>query len=250
LTSPHYIYFIRAGRTDNVKIGVSRNVKTRLRELQTGNSEPLSVDHVIPYASAYKAYAVEAALHEQFASRRLVGEWFLFTPEALAGALDDLESPVITVTMPPPCPLCPCGCRVQLRPKQAYATDACRKRMARAGNTPPPQENLTPREKLRLYGPGVLTEQDKDILREESYFRAAEGRCGVCGGKATRIYPQGNVVVGVVCTGCFNDIAAGVDHPRIRGFLNSPNVRTALEARQSRESVEFNRRVAVKYGQA
>jgi hypothetical protein len=249
LTSPHYIYFIRADRTDNVKIGVSRNVRTRLRELQTGNPEPLSVEHVIPYASAYKAYAVEDALQEQFAARRLAGEWFLFTPEALAGALDDLESPVITVTMPPPCPLCLCGCRVQLRPKQTYATDACRKRMARAGSVPVP-EVLTPREKLRLYGPGVLTEQDKDILREESYFRAAEGRCGVCGGRATRIYPRGTEVIGVVCTGCFNDIEAGVDHPRIRGFLNSPNVRRALEARQSRESTEFNRRVAVKYGQA
>jgi hypothetical protein len=247
LISPHYVYVIRAGQSHNVKIGVTRNVKTRLKELQTGNPEILHVEHVIPYASAYKAYAIEDALHKQFASRCVVGEWFLFTPEALTAALNEFESPVISVQLPP-ARFCPCGCRAQLRPKQMYATEACRKRVARAEITP--AEDLTPREKLRLYGPGVLTDQDKDILREESYFRAAEGRCGVCGGTATRIYPKGNVVIGVVCTPCCADLEADIDHPRIRGFLHSPEVRKALDARQARESVESNRRLAVKYAEA
>jgi hypothetical protein len=91
------------------------------------------------------------------------------------------------------------------------------------------------RETLRRYGPGVLTEDEKAALVEESYFRAAEGRCGVCRGTATRIYRRHGDVIGVVCQDCFADIDMGVDKPRIRGFLNSPNVRRALEARQVEE---------------
>lgn len=71
------VYFARAGA--RIKIGWSRQVATRLAQLQTGNAAPIELLGVLPGARSR-----ERELHERFADARVSGEWFEATPELLA----------------------------------------------------------------------------------------------------------------------------------------------------------------------
>jgi hypothetical protein len=66
-----YLYLIRSG--DHVKIGISRNIKARLADLQVGNPVPLAIIATFAFADAGP---VERAVHERFADARVRGEWF------------------------------------------------------------------------------------------------------------------------------------------------------------------------------
>lgn len=66
-------YIIRAGLAGPVKIGKADDVNQRLRELQTGNHERLSVLRVID-----TPFDAEPLFHLKFARNRLHGEWFEF----------------------------------------------------------------------------------------------------------------------------------------------------------------------------
>jgi hypothetical protein len=67
------VYFIQNTVSQNIKIGYSTNVKSRLLHLQIGSAERLEVLLVLEGGTAY-----ERLLHNQFAEFRLVGEWFMF----------------------------------------------------------------------------------------------------------------------------------------------------------------------------
>lgn len=73
----HYVYFMQ-GQRDNVKIGVSKNPESRLKELQTGHSCKLKILESFPFASRLEAYDVEKRLHHRYRRHRLNGEWFKF----------------------------------------------------------------------------------------------------------------------------------------------------------------------------
>lgn len=62
-------YFIQRVPNGPVKIGRTANTRQRLAELQTASAEQLVIRGVIKSD-------VERRLHEQFASKRMVGEWF------------------------------------------------------------------------------------------------------------------------------------------------------------------------------
>jgi hypothetical protein len=64
-----YTYFIQAANGGLVKIGKAKNPKQRLRELQTGNGEPLQL---LGVTSDF----TEAQLHALFQEHRRQGEWF------------------------------------------------------------------------------------------------------------------------------------------------------------------------------
>lgn len=64
-------YIIKGGH--KVKIGVSKNVPERLKQLQTSRSMELRVIHVFNGN-------LEKELHKQFADYRLKGEWFSAEP--------------------------------------------------------------------------------------------------------------------------------------------------------------------------
>ena len=68
------IYFIQSENGGNIKIGVSRDVESRLKQLQTSNSEKLKVTNVIP-----GGFEKEKELHEKFKSINIEGEWFKAT---------------------------------------------------------------------------------------------------------------------------------------------------------------------------
>lgn len=71
------VYFVRAGEGP-VKIGIAIDPEARLRELQTGHYESLSLLRVVD-----GDWAVEAWLHARFAAARIRGEWFRYSSEML-----------------------------------------------------------------------------------------------------------------------------------------------------------------------
>ncbi|WP_091798062.1 GIY-YIG nuclease family protein [Lysobacter sp. yr284] len=75
-----YVYLIQS-TTGYCKIGSSRSVQNRLRQLQCANPEPLTL--LQQFASA-KAQQDELSLHAQFADRRVRNEWFALTVEDVA----------------------------------------------------------------------------------------------------------------------------------------------------------------------
>lgn len=67
------VYVIRdeSGRR---KIGFSKQIEQRLKELQTGNSETLFIEYRLAVRHLKRA---EKAIHSLFPANRLSGEWFL-----------------------------------------------------------------------------------------------------------------------------------------------------------------------------
>ena len=65
------VYFIQAGLSGPIKIGVANNPKARLHTFQVGHYEELRL-----LAAIEGAEPEEAALHRRFASLRIRGEWF------------------------------------------------------------------------------------------------------------------------------------------------------------------------------
>ena len=74
------VYVIRAGQTNLYKIGRTTNIDRRLRQLQTMNSQPLTVVKLI---QCHDAIAVESAFHQKFKLYRRQGEWFELSESAI-----------------------------------------------------------------------------------------------------------------------------------------------------------------------
>lgn len=78
------LYLIRLGQTQLYKIGISKNAKKRIKQLQTGCPHILSIENI--YTSE-KAFKIENVLHNTFSHKKagpdfeydfvlLSGEWF------------------------------------------------------------------------------------------------------------------------------------------------------------------------------
>ena len=70
------LYFIQEAESGNVKIGIARNLKQRLYELQTDNSNKLNVLGSARFSSEQAVRKAEKQLHAMFATQRIRGEWF------------------------------------------------------------------------------------------------------------------------------------------------------------------------------
>lgn len=66
-----YVYFIQGECGGAIKVGYSANPEKRLKELQTGYPDTLILLLMIPGTES-----TERALHREFESSRLNGEWF------------------------------------------------------------------------------------------------------------------------------------------------------------------------------
>lgn len=80
-----YLYLISGFGRENepigpVKIGISSNVATRLASVQTGCHRALQVLAVFGTPNRDIAREREAAFHQEFAVKRLEGEWFDVDP--------------------------------------------------------------------------------------------------------------------------------------------------------------------------
>ena len=74
-----YVYVIDAGG-DAVKIGVAKNVRRRLKELQTGQHRRMEVFYELACTRA-DAYAIECRAHALLTANLLEGEWFSVSPK-------------------------------------------------------------------------------------------------------------------------------------------------------------------------
>lgn len=87
ITDTGAVYVIGARPGGKVKLGWSRDLTQRLRQLQTGNPERLRILAFTPGSQV-----VERALHREFADLREGGEWFRDDDreitETIAGVLD------------------------------------------------------------------------------------------------------------------------------------------------------------------
>jgi len=73
---PQFVYFVGAGDSGPVKIGVAMSIEARLMALQVSHYEPLTV-----LATCPGSIKLEREYHRRFADARLLGEWFTRTPE-------------------------------------------------------------------------------------------------------------------------------------------------------------------------
>jgi hypothetical protein len=82
------VYFIRKSNRDVYKIGMTASyAEGRLKDLQTGSEEALTLYASIRCNSAHVAVQVERHLHTAFARQRMYGEWFSMTPADVDSAL-------------------------------------------------------------------------------------------------------------------------------------------------------------------
>lgn len=77
------VYFLRMGEDGPVKIGISSDVKKRVKTLQTAIPYELKLLGAIPGGAR-----AEAFLHQLFDSYRLKGEWFTADPVLLSFLTD------------------------------------------------------------------------------------------------------------------------------------------------------------------
>lgn len=68
-----FVYAIRNTVTGNLKLGISRDPRARLEQLQTGNDCRLEL---VAYRRAENRFKDERALHNTNAPLRISGEWF------------------------------------------------------------------------------------------------------------------------------------------------------------------------------
>lgn len=75
------VYFILDEKSAAVKIGKSNNIEERLSDLQTGNSNLLTVEHFIECKSEEHSFELEKKLHKKFEHLHIKGEWFKYDPD-------------------------------------------------------------------------------------------------------------------------------------------------------------------------
>lgn len=83
------IYFIREGQTNNVKVGFSNNPSIRIKNLQTGNPRPLTLENRIERVSKHS----ETILHHHLKAKGLHinNEWFLLTKRQVKCLVKDVH---------------------------------------------------------------------------------------------------------------------------------------------------------------
>lgn len=83
--SPHFLYVIGTFRYGvlhaPVKVGISGNVASRLKAIQTGSATPLGLFASFTLPSRRIALNAEQAFHATLKDQRLSGEWFDMEPE-------------------------------------------------------------------------------------------------------------------------------------------------------------------------
>jgi predicted GIY-YIG superfamily endonuclease len=83
-----FIYLIESEEDKTYKIGNSKNPPNRLKQIQTGNGNTLSIKHL--FLSKYPT-KLETALHNKFNLEKKRGEWFMLTEEQVNNFIVDCE---------------------------------------------------------------------------------------------------------------------------------------------------------------
>jgi len=81
-----WVYFIISGANNKIKIGLTRCLLKRVRELQTGNPQQLEI---IGYIETDDMYKLERIFHKYLADSRISGEWFDLSVGDVYSILED-----------------------------------------------------------------------------------------------------------------------------------------------------------------
>lgn len=87
MASLQIVYLIRNTVTKRIKIGTTRNITSRLQNLQTGNEAKLQVEAQCGGDTTY-----ERQLHKRFAKQRVRGEWFTLTEDEIQQLKDEFKN--------------------------------------------------------------------------------------------------------------------------------------------------------------
>lgn len=79
-SEPGYLYLIQLGDTDIFKIGITRDLKKRLSQLQRKSLIDLQIIHSW---HSHDYQLCEWLLHDKYSSKRVKDEWFKLTPNDL-----------------------------------------------------------------------------------------------------------------------------------------------------------------------
>lgn len=82
------IYIIEALDSENFKIGFTKNIDRRVKELQTSSAFKLEVKYT--YESEF-ATKIESKIHKSYSHLRLNGEWFKLDYDILEIIIKDIE---------------------------------------------------------------------------------------------------------------------------------------------------------------
>lgn len=77
-----FVYFFAAHQVGMVKIGMTKNLKTRFRDIQA--LSPCQLEVVATISASGCAIDLERKFHEKYQAHRKHGEWFIFADEIKA----------------------------------------------------------------------------------------------------------------------------------------------------------------------
>lgn len=78
------VYVVQIRGTNKCKIGKTKRIKKRIKELRTGNPEAIDLKVFMITRDASK---LEKILHNEFKNQNIGGEWFSLSEENLAGIM-------------------------------------------------------------------------------------------------------------------------------------------------------------------
>lgn len=73
-----FVYLIRSTDNSVYKIGSTKNINKRIKELQTGNAEKI---YLVDKYESTNAFKIEKGLHNFFQHKKKLNEWFDFSIE-------------------------------------------------------------------------------------------------------------------------------------------------------------------------
>ena len=82
-----YVYILKTS-DDVYKIGVAKDVESRVRQLQTGSVEEITL--VNKFLSEFP-FKIESTLHRKYNRNRINGEWYYLTEENRNSFINDCE---------------------------------------------------------------------------------------------------------------------------------------------------------------
>lgn len=83
-----FVYLLKIQENGIYKIGVSKNVEKRVKQLQTGNTEQIYL--VNKFHSNYP-YKIESYLHNIYKSNTISGEWFYLSDDDVNSFIDNCK---------------------------------------------------------------------------------------------------------------------------------------------------------------
>ena len=130
----YFVYFVQAGDSGPIKIGIAWNISARLYALQSAAHEELHLIGDIHCRDREAALALESKLHQQFKNFHIRGEWFRAASEVFAAVPSPCFQDAVCVSnkqrkKPPPSPFS--------TPFASFSVPAGKRRLEVTGEYPP-----------------------------------------------------------------------------------------------------------------